>query len=132
MKLLVDHNLSPYLARAVGIVVAADGNEVVPLEDKFPRAISDIDWMSALANEGGWAFLTDDHRIRRNAAERAALRRTRLTGFFLASGWRKLPTVEKTGRLLLKWHVLVQVHDMMEPGALLEVAVKGAKLKQLS
>ncbi len=125
MKLLVDHNISPYLARAVHVVVAPDGHEVHAVADKFGPAAPDIDWISALGREGDWAFLSGDHRIRKNPAEREALRRARLTGFFLAPNWQKMKTAEKTGRLLLKWQTLVDQEKLVTGGALFEVRVRG-------
>lgn len=72
MKLLVDNNISPHLARAVAHVVHLDGQDVVVLRDKFCESVPDVEWIAALGREGGWAFLSDDHRIRKNAAERVA------------------------------------------------------------
>jgi hypothetical protein len=131
LNLLVDHNVSPYLARAIAEVVKLEGHRVVPLEEKFHRNTSDFEWILALGDEGGWSFLSDDHRIRKNAAERRALRQARLTGFFFAKGWRKLGTIEKTARVLLHWPRLVRAEQLFHRGAMIEIPVKGTRLTQL-
>ncbi|MBE9557834.1 MAG: hypothetical protein IMF08_13330 [Proteobacteria bacterium] len=123
MKLLVDHNISPYLARAVGVVVEPDGHTVIALKDKFSPDATDETWIETLGREGGWAVLTDDHRIRKNPAERAAWRSARLKGFFLAPGWRKFNTIQKTGRLLLWWPRLVDADKQFAEGAVVELPI---------
>lgn len=61
MKLLLDHNLSPKLARALQALF--DDHEVVSLRDKFRDQTPDEEWITALDREGGWAVLTKDLRL---------------------------------------------------------------------
>ena len=132
MKLLFDNNLSPYLARGIGVVVAPYGHEVVALRDRFAEATPDIEWIEALGREGGWSVISDDHRIRKIPAERRAWRQAQIKGFFLARGWRKMPTTEKAGRLLLWWPRLVEAEELLAPSAMLEIPIRvGSRLKQL-
>lgn len=56
MKLLLDHNLSPKLARALQAIF--DEHTIVPLRDRFEKDTTDEAWISALDKEGGWAVLT--------------------------------------------------------------------------
>lgn len=123
MKLLVDHNISPYLAKAVAAVVSPDGHQVIAKQDKFPRNTADQIWIDALGKEGGWSVITDDHRIRKNPAEKAAWRAARLKGFFLAPGWRKINTIEKTGRLLLWWPRLMEADKLFAEGTVVELPI---------
>lgn len=44
MKVLLDHNLSPALAKVLRALFG-DEHEIVALSEKFPRNITDIDLM---------------------------------------------------------------------------------------
>ncbi|MCR9219229.1 MAG: hypothetical protein NXI21_03285 [Alphaproteobacteria bacterium] len=123
MKLFLDNNISPSIARAMEIVVANDGHTARALRDRFPPNISNVDWIGKLAKEGGWVVLSDDHRIYRNPAERAAWRQSGLIGFFLASGWRKMSVREKTGRLLLVFPNLVNAASFLHSGSIAELPI---------
>jgi hypothetical protein len=99
LKLLLDHNLSPRLAKALAVLFV--DHQIVALRDKFPQDATDIDWITALDREGGWAVLTKDLRIRQRPHERAALDRSRVVYFFLARAWMKY-TVEETAARLIR------------------------------
>jgi PIN like domain len=87
VRLLIDHNISPYIARALAAMAEPDGHEVKAKRDKFETsAMTDSEWLSILGREGGWAFLSDDHRIYRNPQERSAMLAAKLIGFFLELG----------------------------------------------
>ena len=90
MRVMVDNNLSPLLARAIDVLVVPDGHQVVALRSMFPADAKDADWIEALGAEGGWTVLSGDVRITRRAAERLAWHRSRLKGFFLAPGWSRM------------------------------------------
>lgn len=100
MKLLLDHNLSPRLARALDVLF--EEHEVVALRDKFKGSASDEAWITALDREGGWAVLTMDLRIRTRPHERAAMDRSRIVFFFLGGAWRGFK-VEETAARLIRW-----------------------------
>lgn len=105
MRLLVDHNISPYIARALAAMAEADGHEVMAKRDKFDTtgSVLDTEWLSVLGQEGGWAFLSDDHRIYRNPQERAAMLGAPVIGFFMEPAWRKrnVTEYERAARLIL-------------------------------
>lgn len=63
MRLLVDNNISPRVSRALHAVVSGEGHEVWSVRDKYGAAARDVDWITRLGEEGGWAFLSGDHRI---------------------------------------------------------------------
>lgn len=133
MKLLVDNNLPPRLAKALNIIVEVDGHSVTALRELFPENTKDIEWIEELGNDGGWTVVSLDMRITKRPAEKLAWRRSKLKGFFLAPGWASLGVEEKTARLLLWWPKLVQQEGLVGPGAIFEVPVKsGSKLKQLT
>jgi len=99
LKLLLDHNLSPRLARALGALFI--DHEIVALRDRFPESIADIEWISELDRDGSSAVLTKDLRIRQRPHERATLDRSRVVYFFLAGAWMKF-TVEETAARLIR------------------------------
>jgi hypothetical protein len=100
LKLLLDHNLSPKLARTLAALYVPE-HEIAALRDKFSPNVADVDWITALDREGGWAVLTQDLRIRTRRHERVAMDRARIVFFFLAGAWRKF-TVEETAARLIR------------------------------
>jgi predicted nuclease of predicted toxin-antitoxin system len=58
LKLLLDHNLSPRLAKALDALFVE--HQIVALRDKFPANVTDVDWITALDREGGWTVVTKD------------------------------------------------------------------------
>jgi predicted nuclease of predicted toxin-antitoxin system len=59
LKLLLDHNLSPRLAKALDTLFVA--HEIIALRDKFLADVTDVDWITALDREGGWAVAHEGH-----------------------------------------------------------------------
>ncbi|MGB0506397.1 MAG: hypothetical protein ACPGGK_09390 [Pikeienuella sp.] len=107
MNFLIDHNMSPHIARAIDAVAKPYFDDrVIALRDKFPENTEDQTWIGALASEGGWCFITADKRISQSSVEKSAVRKARLTGFILSSGLRKRTVVEQTARLLLQWSLI--------------------------
>jgi hypothetical protein len=100
LKLLLDHNLSPKLARALAALFTPE-HQIVALRDKFSPGVPDVDWITALDREGGWAVLTRDLRIRTRPHERIAMDRARIVFFFLAGAWKRF-TVEETAARLIR------------------------------
>lgn len=121
MRLLVDHNISPYIARALAAVAEADGHVVKAKSELFDTSVSvpDTEWLAMLASQGGWAFVSDDHRLHRNPQERAAMLEARVIGFFLERAWRKrnVTEYERAARLILWLPRLAQQCEVVEPPA---------------
>ena len=59
MKVLLDNNLSPEIARAMNHLLAPQGNQIIAKRDKFgdPK-IADVEWIQTLDAEGGWSFIS--------------------------------------------------------------------------
>jgi hypothetical protein len=121
VRLLVDHNISLYIARALAAVAEPDRHEVKAKSELFDTAVSvpDTEWLSVLASQGGWAFVSDDHRLYRNPQERAAMLEARVIGFFLEPAWRKrnVTEYERAARLILWLPRLAQQCEIIEPPA---------------
>ena len=99
MRLLLDHNLSPRIARALDALFSGS-HEVVALRDRVDPGATDIEWITALDRDGGWAVLTKDLRIRTRPHERLALDRASIVFFFLDGAWRNFDVAETAARLI--------------------------------
>jgi hypothetical protein len=109
LKFLVDNNLPPSIARALHVLSShADlpRIEVVALRDKFPANTKDPDWVSQLADEGGWSILSGDH-FRKTVAERELIRRIGFNVFVLQSSWDSHTYWDKSAQLILWWPRIV-------------------------
>jgi hypothetical protein len=127
LKLLLDHNLAPRLARCLQALFVKD-HEIVAFGERFPIDAADVDWIRALDQEGGWAVLTKDLRIRTRPHERAALDRSRIVYFFLAGSWRKYKVEETAARLIRLVPLMAAQTALIERGRF-ELPIKGARLR---
>jgi hypothetical protein len=98
LKLLLDNNLSPQLA--IALQALFEEHQIVALRDRFSPGVSDVEWITELDRERGWAVLTRDLRITTRPHERAALDRSRIVYFFLGGAWRKFNVPETAARLI--------------------------------
>jgi len=125
MKFMLDHNLSPLLARALNELSGGSGNEVVALRDKFPQGTKDAQWMGQLGGEGGWAVVCGDRGILADSIELKAWRESKLTIFFLARGWSSFDHWAKAAKLIKCWpKIESQARDVL-PGVSYIVHVNG-------
>ena len=128
MRLLIDHNLSPRLARCLDALFS-DDHRIISLREKFSPNTPDIEWISRLSIEGGWAVLTKDLRIRTRPHERAALDRSRVVYFFLAGSWRKLTVEDSAARLIRLIPKLAAQTELADRGRFELPINAGAKLR---
>jgi hypothetical protein len=98
LKLLLDNNLSPALARSLQPLFPEF--QIIALREKFPANVLDVEWINALSAEGGWAALTAERRLKTRPHERLALDRSRIVFFFLTGSWLKYSVPEKAWRLI--------------------------------
>lgn len=131
MKLLVDNNISPLVARTLRAALTEGEGHVEHIRERFGPGVKDEDWLQALGSEGGWAVLTADHRISRRPHEKAIWRSTDLVIFFLEPAFAKLPPREQAGRLILRWEDLVAAFGKSRPPAGFRVRLRG-RLETLS
>jgi hypothetical protein len=127
VKLLVDHNLSPAIARSLQHLYP--GHRLEALKDKFPTDISDIDWMTKLDQESGWAVLTKDIRIQFRPHERLALDRSKIVFFFLTGAWRKYSVPETAARLIRLVPLMVKQTEIADRGRFDLPINAGSKLR---
>jgi hypothetical protein len=125
---LLDNNLSPRIARALRELFG-ENHKVVALREKFSAGVSDLDWMTALDAEGGWAVLTKDLRIKSRPHERAALDRSRIVYFFLSGSWNKYSVEETAARLIRLFAKMAAQTDLAERGRFELPINAGSKLR---
>jgi hypothetical protein len=111
---MVDNNLSPSLARSFQPLF--DEHEFISLRDKFPANTKDIEWISALDAEGGWAALTAERRLKTRPHERLALDRSKIVFFFLTGSWLKWSVPEIAWRLIRLVPLMAKQTELTENG----------------
>jgi hypothetical protein len=130
MKVVLDHNLSPEMARALSQLFHPQ-HQVVSLREKFEPNTPDAQWIEALSREGGWIVLSADRRITRNKAEFEAFRRSGLIGFFLSRGLYKAKVQKQMERILALWDEIEKCANNARGGAMFELQMKSNLVKPL-
>lgn len=130
MKVLIDENLPPALARSLQALFIGE-HEIVHLRDRFGEGVTDSEWIEALNHEGGWIVISGDRRISRNPTERAAFRASNVVGFFLSKGLYKANTVKQMERLLALWPTINTQAPLVAGGAMFELPMRSTKLRQM-
>ena len=129
MKVILDENLSPALARALNALFAGE-HEVAHLRDKFGPSVKDADWISKISADGRWVVISGDAKIAKRKSEQAAFRNSRLIGFFLAPALSKAKITKQMQRLLALWEDIEKIAELVAGGAMHELPISG-KIRQL-
>ena len=130
MRVMVDENLPPPLARALAALFVGQ-HEVVHLLDRFGPKVQDVDWLTALNREGSWVILSADRRITKNKSEQRVFHNSKHIGFFFAPGLQKASTLKKMERLMVVWDTIEKQVPLVKGGSMFEIQVKGNQLKPL-
>lgn len=130
MKIVVDENLSPALARALAALFAGE-HEIIHIRDRYGPGVTDLEWIPELSQEGQWVVISGDRRIRKNKAEANAFRASKLTGFFLSAGLYKAPLVKQAERILALWNGIEAFADRARPGSMFELPMKSTRIGTL-
>ena len=135
MKIVVDENLPPALARALQAIflqaIFVAEHEIIYLRDRFGPRVTDLEWIETLSRESRWVIISGDRRITRNKAEYNAFRASTLIGFFLSAGLNKARLTKKAERLLALWDGIAALAARMEGGAMFELQMKSKRIGQL-
>lgn len=130
MKVFVDNNLPPDLARGLNALFRSD-HEVVCHRDKFGRThIADEEWITALGAEGGWVVVSGDLNIARKRPARELFLRSQLVGFFPRASVMELPLAKKASRILYVWDRMERIAQDVRPG-MFELQQRGEKFSSL-
>ena len=130
MKVLVDENLSPALARSLHALFAGE-HEIIHIRERFGPNVKDIDWIGQMSADGRWIVISGDRRITHNKAEYAAFRNSRLVGFFLSKGLYKSPVIKQMERILALWATIEKQSEIVAGGAMFELPMKSTRIAQL-
>lgn len=130
MKVMVDENLPPALAKALAALFEGT-HDVHHIRTYFGPGVKDVDWIGRLSRDGQWAVISGDRRITRVHAEYQAFRNSRLVGFFLSRGLYKAPLVKQMERILVLWPSIEQSVTFVAGGAMFELPMNSIRLKQL-
>lgn len=128
MKLFLDNNLAPRIARSLHALFDGE-HQIVALCDMFRRSAPDVEWITALDQQGGWAALTRDLHIRTRPHERAALDRARIVFFFLAGAWESFSVEETAVRLIRLVPKMAAQTELAERGRFELPINAGSKLR---
>jgi len=130
LKLFVDHNLPPALARGLCALFAGD-HEVVCHRDKYGQThVKDEEWIPALGAEGGWVVLSGDLNIARKRPQRELFLRSNLVGFFPKAAVMELPLAKKASRVLAVWDRMERISIDVRPGVF-ELQIKGDQFRAM-
>jgi hypothetical protein len=130
MKIVVDENLPPALARSLNALFSGK-HDVVHIRDRFGPGVKDIDWIGQLSAEGRWIIISGDRRITRNKTEYMAFRGSNLVGFFLSKGLYKARIEKQMESLLALWHVMEMQSAIVQGGAMFELPMTTMKIRQM-
>jgi PIN like domain len=129
VKVLIDENLSPALAKALDALFGGE-HEVEPIRIKFGTNVTDAEWIRRLSGEGHWVVISGDAKIAKRKAEQAAFRNSRLIGFFLAPALSGAKITKQMQRLLALWEDIEVIANRVASGSMYELPIKG-KIRQL-
>lgn len=130
MKLLVDNDLPPRLAKALDAIFFPD-DEIVSLRQKFGRAdLKDEDWIPTLGAEGGWAVLSADMNIAKKKPSRELFVGAGLVGFFFSPSLQRAPLRLQLARVLTIWPQMVS-HMKTTANGVFELPRSGQKFRTI-
>jgi len=128
VKILVDNNLSPRLARGLAAIFEGD-HQVEHIREKFKTgSLPDEEWIERLGREGGWCVLSGDRRIATRKPSKEVFLRANLVGFFLLPAVLDLPLHKQAARILLLWPQMDQIARATSRGCF-AINIKGTKLQ---
>lgn len=131
MKVMVDNDLPPRLARALHLIFEEDGDEIVALRDKFGRSdLTDEEWIRALGSEGGWAVLSADRRIAKRRPSRDLFISSGLVGFFFPPSLQKEALSKQAAAILRLWPDLRDQVRLNANGCF-EIPASGRRFRQI-
>lgn len=122
MKLLLDNNLPPALARALHELTVREWDNthrVTHLRERFDANTPDTEWVSALAQEENWVVVTHDQLNK--GAEREVLRRAGLKVFWLDGSWKNHAFWDKAVQLARWWPRIIEQAEGIHGGAAFRV-----------
>lgn len=126
MNYFFDEHFSPKLIRGLGSIASHDGDNAVPLVDKFQRGISDEEYVNRLSAEGMWAIATLDSHVTRVPQIVAAWKSAGLIVPMFRNSWADLEFWTMAWRLIKIWPRLRAIVNEAQPGSVILVPISGS------
>jgi len=132
MNFFLDNCISIRYAKALRILQNGQDHNIIHLSEKFDRSsIKDVEWITALAIEGGWVIVSGDPRITRGKPERKAWHESGLTAFFLGDGWSSRNFWAQAVDIVGWWPKIVQTAKESIEGNGYLIPVKSKEFKRI-
>lgn len=131
MKIMIDNDLPPRLAKALHVIFSDDGDQVISLRDKFSRSnLTDEEWIKALGREGNWAVMSADQRIAKRRPSRDIFIGAGLIGFFSPPALQKRPLAQQASRILWLWND-IRTQVSLNANGCFQMPMTGSKFRQI-
>lgn len=111
MTFFFDNNLSAKLTEILRVL----GIDVVHLRERFPQDAKDVEWIPVVGAEG-LVVVTADDRLRRNAAERAAIRQYLVSVIYLPKNYLDRGLWEQAEFMVRYWRKIESQLDRLSLG----------------
>jgi hypothetical protein len=131
VRFFFDNCVNRKYVEALRILAAVQRYDLVHLTDIYPPNMPDVEWMSALAEQGDWVVISADPRITRNKAERRAWQESGLTTFFFSDNWSQKQFWKQVGDLITWWPEITLAARSAAAGTGYLVPVRGKELRQI-
>jgi predicted nuclease of predicted toxin-antitoxin system len=104
------------------------GEDVCHLQDHFREDVTDIEYLEYIGKQG-WFLITHDKNIRKNKAERTALKKHRVGAFFL--GGKSMSIWQRVKQVVTAWEQIKQKAQSEKRPFAFVVSRAGKKLKKV-
>lgn len=99
----MDEHVSRRIVRAIRDLALRDGWELSHVRDVHERRTADETWIPRFAQEGGFALISGDRRMRARPHQIAAIRDSGLVCMFLSPDWATAQRAVQAASLLYWW-----------------------------
>lgn len=131
VKVLFDNNMPPVLARTLNELISIDGHTALPLRDKFPTNISDIEYFTELGKDKDWIVISKDNKNAKRTPERNAIMASGVLAFYLAPSVEKQKIHEQAATIIWHWETILQNRRSLSNGMFLMPIGKGSRFKSM-
>jgi hypothetical protein len=137
VNVLFDNCTSPVFASTLDGYITHLGHRSFHIKDVpgLPngRHSTDLEWISLLQRRPEVrVFVSGDHRLLKNRAERTALRSAGLHGFVLAPAYQTTPLHQIAATIVWKWPEIESVTKLLAAPSMNEIPIgRGSKLRSL-
>lgn len=114
VKVLLDHNMPPSIARALHEIIRVDGHEAYALRDRFATNISDVQYFGMLGRD--WIVISKDLQNSKKKAERSAILRNNILAFYLSRTLQKKKVGEQAAAILWHWDKMLAQRSSLQNG----------------